>query len=66
MSGGNHMLKEVFQIIHNSKNWEETYIPNNREMIKLWSEAIWVSMGIYFLFCNIQKAEVTHCEVSQG
>lgn len=35
--GKNHMCKEVFQIIHNSKKLEETYISNNREMIKLWS-----------------------------
>lgn len=46
-SGGNHMLKEVFQVIHNSKNWEETYISNNREMIELWSEGIWVSISCF-------------------
>ena len=46
VGGGNHMLKEVFQIIHNSKNWEETYISNSRELIKLWSEAIWVSIPV--------------------
>ena len=49
-SGGNHMLKEVFQVIHNSKNWEETYISNNREMIELWSEGIWVSISCFAIF----------------
>ena len=44
------MLKEVFQIIHNSKNWEETYISNSRELIKLWSEAIWVSISCFAVF----------------
>ena len=47
MWGANHMLKEVFQIIHNSKNWEETYISNNREMIKLWSKAIFPVLYLF-------------------
>lgn len=44
------MLKEVFQIIHNSKNQEETYISNNREMIKLWTEGMWVSISCFAIF----------------
>ena len=48
------MLKEVFQIIHTSKNWEETYISNNREMIKLWSKAIWVSISCSVIFRKLR------------
>lgn len=46
------MLQEVFQIIHNSKNWEETYISNSREIVKLWRK-LWV-----FISCFVISVEL--------